>query len=112
MEITMNMINQLQQVTPASPTLKTLCLASCRKLLTQLKKTRDAILNEFRETFAADEHLLHLALNEAEALAWQSGVPHLVFPTLAMEKAQTVAAWQTRQRSLHRSRLAAVPFAA
>ena len=108
----MNMINQLQQDTAApNPTLKTLCLASCRKLLTQLTKTRDAILNEFRETLETNEHLLHLALNEAEALAWQSGVPHLVFPTLAMEKAQTVAAWHTRQRSLHRSGLT-VPFAA
>jgi len=59
-------------------------------------------LNEFRSTIEAHEHLLHLALNEAEALAWQSGVPHLVFPALAREKAQGVTEWYQRQRSLHR----------
>ena len=31
--------------------------------------------------------ILHLALNEAEALAWQNGFPELIFPTLALEKA-------------------------
>src|ERR1017187_2691458 len=75
------------------------CLASCRRLLAQIAKTRDAILAEFRGTLEAQEHLLHLALNEAEVLAWQTGYPQLVFPTLATEKAQAVAAWRARQRS-------------
>ena len=76
------------------------CLASCRKLLAQIEKVRQAVLNEFSETAAANEKLLQLALNEAEALAWQSGVPHLVFPVLALEKAKSVAAWHARQRSI------------
>jgi len=46
--------------------------------------------------------LVHLALNEAEALAWQTAYPHLLFPALAMEKVQAVAAWQTRQQSVQR----------
>jgi len=55
--------------------------------------------------------LLHLALNEAEALAWQTEYPHLVFPTLALEKAQAVANWLTRQRSM-RSEHSAYAFPA
>jgi hypothetical protein len=40
-------------------------------------------------------------VNEAEALAWQTPYPHLLFPSLAAEKVQAVAAWQTRQQSVH-----------
>jgi len=76
------------------------CLTSCRKLLAQLEKTKTAIAAEFREAFGAPEQLLHLALNEAEALAWQTEYPFLVFPALATEKAQAVANWQARQRSI------------
>lgn len=76
------------------------CLASCRKLLTQFQKTKAAIQAEFRDVFGAPEPLLHLALNEAEALAWQTDYPFLVFPALATEKAQAVANWQVRQRAI------------
>jgi hypothetical protein len=91
----------LNQGQPTSSEQPQLALATCRTLLTQIEKTKADILTEFRGTLQAREHLLRLALNEAEALAWQSGVPQLVFPTLAQEKAQAVAAWHRRQRSLH-----------
>jgi hypothetical protein len=42
--------------------------------------------------------MLRLALNEAEALAWQTLYPHLVFPDLAAEKVRGVAAWNSRQQ--------------
>ena len=77
-----------------------ICLASCRKLISQIQDTKEAILAEFSGRLEDHEHLLHLALNEAESLAWESGFPQLVFPTLATEKAQAVAAWHTRQRSV------------
>lgn len=70
----------------------------CAKFLRQLHDTKLAIVDEFSPK--TSPQLLRLALNEAEALAWQSGVPELVFPALALEKAQTLAAWQIRQRSL------------
>ena len=76
------------------------CLSSCRKLVAQMKRAKDAVRAEFNGTLRAQEHLLQLALNEAEALAWQSGYPQLVFADLAMEKAQEVAAWQSKQREL------------
>jgi hypothetical protein len=99
----MNSINKTEPKHSNTPTLTQVCLASCRKLLAQIEKTKDTIVTEFRESVGASEHLLHLALNEAEALAWQTEYPHLVFPTLALEKAQSIAAWQSRQSSIART---------
>jgi len=76
-----------------------ICLDSCRKLLARLEKAKANIMAEFRSSLHDHEHVLHLALNEAEALAWQTDFPQLVFPTLAMEKAQAVKAWHQRQES-------------
>lgn len=60
-----------------------------------------ALTAELRQTFQVNDRLLRLALNQADALAWQTPYPHLVFPTLAMEKAQAVAAWRARQQRIH-----------
>src|ERR1041384_4782869 len=76
------------------------CLASCRQLLQQITKTKNAIGREFRQAFQANDRLLRLALNEAEALAWQTDYPHLLFPVLAHEKFQSAARWETKQQSL------------
>src|ERR1041385_4351655 len=76
------------------------CLASCRKLIANIQKTKEAILSEFRQSLDAPERLLRLALNEAEAVAWQTGYPQLVFPLLATEKVQNLAASHARQRSV------------
>ena len=84
----MNLINQIS----LNSAEQTRPVVSCRKLVAQIAQTKQAVLNEFRQTFQTNEHLLRLALNEAEAAAWQTGVPHLVFPMLATEKAQAVAA--------------------
>ena len=79
------------------------CVGTCQKLVAQIQKTKNTIFTEFRATRAAHEQLLRLALNEAEALAWQTEFPQLVFPTLAREKAEAIAAWETRQRSIWRT---------
>lgn len=77
---------------------------ACAELLRQLHDAKHAIVEEFsRQT---PPQLLRLAMNEAEALAWQTGVPELVFPALALEKAQTLAAWQVRQRSVQQTEVA------
>jgi hypothetical protein len=99
----MKTTEQLKAVPRANQSLVRVCIASCRKLIAQVQKAKRAILDEFRETGKAHEQLLQLALNEAEAVAWQTGFPHLVFPLLALEKAQAVAAWQTRQESIRRT---------
>src|SRR5437899_2147715 len=93
----MNAIEHMKN--SARPALK-ICVASCRKLVVQFDQIKNAILADFRGMFRGQEHMLRLALNEAEALAWQTDYPHLVFPTLAMEKAQGLAAWNARQRSI------------
>ena len=87
------------------------CRASCRKLKAQLERVRENLRAEWQQTFAGPEKLLRLALGEAEALAWQTGYPHLVFPTLAVEKVQAVSAWHLRQQSLaQRQPVASRPF--
>lgn len=74
------------------------CRACRDKIAAQIRNVRETILAEARETVAVQEHLLRLALNEAEALAWQTACPQLVFPNLAMEKIQGAVGWRSRQR--------------
>ena len=78
------------------------CLQSCKELLAGLEQARSRIAGEFQETLESSGHLVQLALNEAEAQAWQTPYPHLFFPTLAVEKLQAVAVWQARQQSVQR----------
>ncbi len=78
------------------------CVASCRRLLAQLEDVREQVVTEFRDRVQEHKHVLDLALNEAEALAWDAGFPQLFFPTLATEKATAVAGWHVRQQSLRR----------
>lgn len=69
-----------------------------RKVLGQIAAAKESIMAESRQAFEAPERLLRLALNEAEALAWQTTYPHLLFPTLATEKVQALAAWNATQK--------------
>jgi hypothetical protein len=77
-----------------------LCLRSCRKILAQIRKAKDAIFAEAHGKLDAHERMVQLALNEAEALAWQTEYPHLVFPALASEKVHAVADWNKHQQSV------------
>jgi hypothetical protein len=76
------------------------CVASCRKLLAQLEEVKEQVVAEFRDRLDDHQHVLELAVNEAEALAWQTGFPQLFFPTLATEKARAVTGWYLRQQSI------------
>ena len=86
-------------VSPRRSPLKA-CLGMCRKILAQIRKARQAI---YAEALQTHDHLLRLALNEAEALAWETKYPHLVFPTLATEKLQAVADWKRHQLFVQRT---------
>jgi hypothetical protein len=94
--------NKLNQ-THLSQRIADVCIGTCQKLLVQIEKTKQSILASYRDRLATHDQVLRLALNEAEALAWQTGFPQLVFPTLALEKAQAVATWHERQSSLRRN---------
>ncbi|HEY6167616.1 MAG TPA: hypothetical protein VI454_06225 [Verrucomicrobiae bacterium] len=73
---------------------------TCRAVGGQLRRARQAIENEFGTLRDAHGKLVNLALNEAEALACETRFPHLVFPTLAEEKLNSLAAWDERQDAL------------
>lgn len=95
----MNEVNMKLSRTTGS-TIKQACLGACSKIAAQVARAKDAILTESRQLLGTPERMVQLALNEAEAVAWQTEYPHLVFPALAMEKVQSVAAWQHRQASV------------
>src|SRR5277367_7131659 len=73
-------------------------LQSCKVLLAEIEQAKNMIVNDFHETLDTHGNLFRLALNEAEALVWQTDYPHLVYPTLAMERVQAVVAWRRRQQ--------------
>ena len=74
------------------------CLNTCKIALAQIARVRDTILSEARSTLHVQEHMLRLALNEAEGIALQTSYPQLFFPTLAEEKVREVARWNNRQQ--------------
>lgn len=84
------------------------CITSCQKVREQVARVRQGLFAEWRDMLTTQERLLQLALNEAEALAWQTEVPHLVFPTLAEEKVHAAASWTVRQRVMNSGRRAAI----
>ena len=79
-------------------------LPSCREFLRQMEEVRRSLWRDFGSALEAQRHLLHLALNEAEALAWLTPFPHLLFPVLAEEKATALKHWAARQRTVQRVR--------
>ena len=79
------------------------CIGSCRKALAQIGRVKSALLAEWRDRLEDDEGLLRLALNEAEALAWQTSYPHLVFPDLALERVQGTLDWVRHQHRVCRA---------
>src|SRR5712675_2446124 len=99
----MDMKTELMEKTETHSNFADVCLASCRKLLDRIAKVKQAVLDEFHDTMDAHSKMLRLAVNEAEALAWETDYPHLVFPALAQEKVQEVNSWETRQREVRQS---------
>ena len=98
--------NQTHESRPVSGnprTLTQLCLTRCRKVLAQVRRVKEAIFTESRDGLKDHERMLGLALNEAEALAWQTSYPHLLFPALAAEKVQGVLTWIKHQQDIQRT---------
>ena len=85
-------------------TLAKRCVQSCMTWLVGIEWTKTRIAIDFQEALESQEKLFQLALNEAEDLAWLKAYPHLLFPMLAVEKVQSVAAWHSRQQSLNQRR--------
>lgn len=68
----------------------------------QLANLRNTLLEQCIAAGLLSRRLAELALKEAEALAFQTHIPLLVFPVLAEEKVHAVRRWQRRQDSLRR----------
>ena len=94
-----------EQIGAGSPAIKA-CVECCRKALALIENVKSTIYADFKGTLGAHEQMLRLALNEAEALAWQTAYPQLVFATLAAEKAQAVADWNRHQQGVARNYVA------
>jgi len=91
--------NETLTRTEAPISLGVTCLSSCRKLLAQVAEVKRAIVREF-EARLGHNPMVQAAVNEAEALAWQTPYPHLFFPTLAQEKAAAASQWVIRQQRI------------
>ena len=79
------------------------CLNSGRTIRDAIARAKEAVLRDYAELVGEHARVLRLALNEAEALAWQTDFPHLFFPNLATEKAQAAVSWHRHQRAVRRT---------
>lgn len=92
-------INRMETVLNPRP-----AISQARGLVhARIAKEKEAILFEHADAAGAHARLLRLALNEAEALAWQTEFPQLVFLILAEEKARAAILWHRRQHALLRA---------
>jgi len=66
---------------------------SGRKLVQGIERAKQNLAAQFHDKLELPQRLLRAALNEAEALAWETGYPQLVFPTLAEEKIAAFSKW-------------------
>lgn len=78
------------------------CLGESTIVTDALARAKGNLIHQYSQNVEGDQRSLALALNEAEALAWDTGYPHLVFPLLGEEKARATAAWHSRQQTLKR----------
>jgi hypothetical protein len=86
--------------TKLSNSVSVTCARTYKKVAALVNRSRASIVAQFRDLAAEHQHALRLVLNEAEALAWQSEFPHLLFQDLAEEKTRGFATWLARQRAL------------
>ena len=81
-------------------------IASDEKWILGIEQTKQKLIAEHK--FELPERLFRVALNEAEVLAWETEYPQLVFPALAREKIEAIAAWYGYGEFLHNNYAMAV----
>jgi hypothetical protein len=92
-----------KQIGRSSTSLFRACLNASNAVRNRIQSAKEKIFQQHDSAFQGQERLLKLALNEAEAIAWQTDYPHLVFPSLALEKAEAAVSWQRRQKSIQQN---------
>ena len=98
--------NEAKSLTTNS--LKSTCVTFCQNVVRQLQDAKTRFVSDYRSLVNGQEHALQLALNEAEALAWETDYPHLVFADLAAEKVAALVNWGQRQDAIQRGQFARV----
>ncbi len=86
------------------------CLRCYQAAQGRLARVKAELEREFGRAMAGNEQMLRASVNEAEALAWQTPYPYLLFPVLAQEKASEALDWAVRQRQI-RERSESLAFA-
>jgi hypothetical protein len=86
-------VNEIVRIVPDS------WIASGQKLIVGIEHAKRELAAEHK--FELPERLFRVALNEAEALAWETEYPQLVFPSLAEEKIEAISAWYGHGEPLH-----------
>jgi hypothetical protein len=74
---------------------------SGQKLIVGFNRAKHDLAAQFADQSDLPLRLFQVALNEAEALAWETEYPQLVFPTLAEEKIAAISSWYDRGGMLH-----------
>jgi len=74
-----------------------------RRVPGPVAEVKNAVLREYADGLRPHDRLFRGAMIEAEALAWQTPYPGLLFPVLAQEKAQAVRNWLARQQGIRRN---------
>ena len=74
----------------------------CSVIRAAVNRAKDRLVNEYSGKVDRSSKVLSLAITEAEALAWQTGLPHLFFPALAIEKAEAAVKWHRNQQRVRR----------
>jgi hypothetical protein len=101
MNTTNKPISNSQPVQPGSfGRLRAACAYCYQEALRRLTAVKARVEREFGQEMAGYEPLLKAAINEAEAVAWQTPYPHLFFPVLAEEKAAEAQQWAGHQRAI------------
>ncbi len=99
----MNTNQNATEKTNVTRKLANACVDRYQRLVAHIAKVKENLVTEFKENFEVQDRILRLAVNEAEALAWETEYPHLVFPTLALEKVKVAANWHERQGLIRRN---------
>lgn len=74
---------------------------SGQKLIVGINRAKHDLAARFADQSELPLRLFQVALNEAEALAWETEYPQLVFPTLAEEKIAAISSWYDHGGMLH-----------
>jgi hypothetical protein len=95
-------LENLSTSTSAPRTFSAACSAVLQNLKTRLVARLTAEFSDIQE------HLIHQAVDEADALASLTVVPHLLLPVLAEEKVQNARDWSLRQQMIRQRQSLAI----